>query len=131
MTESHEIQQKAEENTLTDRQRMAIPAFLAAPTITAGCEAAGVDRSTWYQWLSEPAFKTELERQRSELTAEAFATLSQSLTRAVEALVGLLDDSDKRIKRLAAKDVIGLFIQCHEMADLEKRVAEIERRVEK
>ncbi len=126
-TESDEIPQNEGADGLTDRQRRAIPLFLSGPTITAGCEAAGVDRSTWYQWLAEPLFKAELHRRRDELTDEAFAMLSASLSKAVETLVGLLDDSDKRVRRLAAKDVIGLFNQRRELADLENRIAAIER----
>jgi hypothetical protein len=39
-----------------------------------------------------------------------------------------LDDSDKRLKRFAAKDVIEYFIRHKELEDLEKRIAGIEQR---
>lgn len=124
--ESDEIQQNGEK-TLSKKQRKAIPVVLAASSVSAGCERAGIDRSTWYQWLAEPAFKAELEHQRDALAAEAFSCLSHGLQDAVETLTGLLGDSDKRLRRLAAKDVVSLFIQCKQTADLESRIEAIEQ----
>jgi len=55
--------------------------------------------------------------------------LTQSLTKAVETLVGLLDNTDDRLKRLTAKDVISLIIQHKENEDLNKRLAEVEKKL--
>ena len=55
--------------------------------------------------------------------------LSQSLTKAVETLVGLLDNKDDRIKRLTAKDVIDFIIRHKENEDLDKRLTEVEKRL--
>ncbi len=55
--------------------------------------------------------------------------LSQGLTKAVEALVSLLDNKDDRLKRLAAKDVIDFIIRHKENEDLEKRLTEVEERL--
>ena len=82
-----------------------------------------------YKWLKIPEFKTELDRQRDEITAEAFGVLSQALTKAVESLVGLLDSKDSRLKRLAAKDVIDFTIRHKEIEDLDKRLTAIEKRL--
>jgi len=40
-----------------------------------------------------------------------------------------LDDSDKRLKRLTAKDIIDYFIKHKEVEDLEQRVEAIEQRL--
>jgi hypothetical protein len=40
-----------------------------------------------------------------------------------------LDDSDKRLKGFAAKDVIEYFIRPKELEDLEKQIAAIEERL--
>ena len=76
-----------------------------------------------------PEFKGELERQRDEVATEAFGILSHNFTKAVETLVGLLDNADNRLKRLAAKDVIDFIIRHKEIEDLKKRLAEIEKRL--
>ncbi|MFC1737966.1 phBC6A51 family helix-turn-helix protein [Planctomycetota bacterium] len=112
---------------LTDRQFKAIPHIVSSPTYTKGCKKAKINKTTLYKWLKEPEFKAELDRQRDEIAAEAFGVLSQSLTQAIEALVGLLDNKDDRLKRLAAKDVIDFIIRHKENEDLDKRLTAIEK----
>jgi len=116
-----------EKSTLTARQLKAIPHIVGSPTYTEGCKKAKINKTTLYKWLKEPEFKTELDRQRDEVATEAFGVLSQSLTQAVEALVGLLDNKDDRLKRLAAKDVIDFIIRHKENEDLDERLKEVER----
>ena len=130
MTEPNESQQNAGKTPLTDRQLKAIPVIVGSPTYTQGCKKAGLNRTTFYEWLKNPEFKAELDRKREELAAEAFGMLSQGLTKAVETLVGLLDNADDRLKRLAAKDIIDFIIRHKENEELEKRIAAIESRLE-
>jgi len=40
----------------------AIPIIVTSPTYTEGCEKTKLDRTTFYEWLKIPEFKTELER---------------------------------------------------------------------
>ncbi len=54
----------------------------------AGRVFVGLGLSRFFR-LKEPEFKAELDRQREKIAAEAFGVLSQSLTKAVETLVGL------------------------------------------
>ena len=117
------------EAKLTDRQRKAIPHIVACPTYTEGCDKAKINKTTLYKWLKEPEFKAELDRQRDEVTAEAFGVLSQGLTKAVETLVGLLNNKDDRLKRLTAKDIIDFAIRHKETEDLDKRLTEVEERL--
>jgi hypothetical protein len=115
---------------LTARQIKAIPFIISSPTYTEGMKKAKVNRSTFYKWLKEPEFKTELDRQRDEIADEAFGVLSQSLTKAVETLVALLDNKDDRLKRLTAKDIIDFMIRHKEIEDLDERLAAIEQQLE-
>jgi len=117
------------EAKLTDRQVKAIPHIVACPTYTEGCEKAKINKTTLYKWLKEPEFKAELDRQRDEVAAEAFGVLSQGLTKAVETLVGLLDNKDDRVKRLTAKDIIDFAIRHKDNEDLDKRLTEVEKRL--
>jgi hypothetical protein len=114
---------------LTDRQLKAIPHIVSSPTYTEGCKKAKINKTTLYKWLKEPEFKAELDRQRDEITAEAFGVLSQGLTKAVETLVSLLGNKDDRLKRLAAKDVIDFIIRHKENEDLDERLKEVEKRL--
>ncbi len=126
-TKSNKTQQKTNKTKLTDRQLKAIPIIATSPTYSEGCKKAKVNRTTFYEWLKLPEFKAELDRQRDEIAAEAFGALSQGLTRAVEALVSLLDNKDDRLKRLAAKDVIDFIIRHKENEDLDERLKEVEK----
>ena len=103
--------------------------FLAASNTEQGCRAAKISKATFYSWLKDPTFKSEFERQRDELAAEAFGVLSQGLTSAVEALVGLVTDEDKRLRRLAAKDVIEHYLKYCEAKELEDRIAAVEQQL--
>jgi hypothetical protein len=102
MTESDRIGHSDGASTLTDRQVKFLPVLLANVNYTEACRKGRVSRDTLYEWLKDPVFKAELDRQRDELVAQGFALLSQSVVKAVETLVGLLDTGDGRLKRLAA-----------------------------
>ena len=115
---------------LSRRQLKAIPFIVSSSTYTEGCQKAQINKTTLYKWLKQPEFKAELDRQRDEITAEAFNTLTQNLTKAVEALTGLLDNQDDRLKRLTAKDIIDFIIRHKENEDLDKRLTEVEKRLE-
>jgi len=120
-----------EQPKLSRRQLRAIPFLVSSPTYTQGCENAKINRKTFYAWLKKPDFKAELDRQRDQIATEAFGVLTQSLTKAVETLVGLLDNKDDRIKRLTAKDVIDFIIRHKENEDLDQRLTEVEKRLAK
>ncbi len=104
--------------------------IVSSPTYTEGMKKAKVNRSTFYKWLKVSAFKEELDRKRDEIADEAFGVLSQSLTKAVETLVALLDNKDDRLKRLTAKDIIDFMIRHKEIEDLDKRLTAIEQRLD-
>jgi Cdc6-like AAA superfamily ATPase len=122
-------QQTDEKPGLTERQRSFIPLLVTSSTFTEACERGRINRTTLYEWLKLPGFKAEVERQREQIVQESFAILSQGLTKAVEALLVMLDDTDKRLKRLAAKDVIDYFIRHKELNELAKRIEAIEQKL--
>jgi hypothetical protein len=129
-TESDTIRQNDGESTLTARQLKFLPVLLASPTYTQACQGGRVSRDTLYEWLRQPQFRAEIERQRGELVAQGFALLSQSVTKAVETLVGLLDAGDGRLKRLAARDILDQHVKFREIDDLTRRIEAIEGRLE-
>jgi molecular chaperone DnaK (HSP70) len=114
---------------LSARQRRTIPFIITSPTIVEGLEKAKLSRKQFYKWLEQPEFKAELDRQREEAAKMAFDTLTQSLTKAVENLVKLLDHADDRLKRLACKDVIEYILKHREIEDLVNRIEAIEQRL--
>ena len=114
---------------LTNRQLSSIPHIVNSSTYTEGCAKAKINKTTLYKWLKEPQFRCELNRQRDEITAEAFAVLSQALTKAVETLTGLLDTQDNRLKRLVCNDIIEHIIKHKEIEAINERLVAIEQRL--
>ncbi len=129
-TESDRIRQNDGESKLTARQLKFLPVLLASPTYTEACRKGRVSRDTLYEWLKDPAFKAELGRQRDELVAQGLSLLSQSVVKAVETLVGLLNGSDGRLKRLAARDILDQHVKFKELDDLTERIEAIEERLQ-
>lgn len=124
------IGQNDSESKLTVRQTKFLPVLLASPTYTAACKKGKISRDTLYAWLRDPAFRAELDRQRNDLATQGFALLSQSVVKAIETLVDLLDGSDARLKRLAAKDILDQHARFKELDELTERIERIEDRLE-
>ncbi len=124
------IGQNDSESKLTVRQTKFLPVLLASPTYTAACKKGKISRDTLYAWLRDPAFRAELDRQRNDLATQGFALLSQSVVKAIETLVDLLDGSDARLKRLAAKDILDQHAKFKELDELTERIERIEDRLE-
>ncbi len=114
---------------LNAKQHRAIPFIVTSPTIIEGAKKAGVNPKTYYEWLKQPEFKAELDRQRNKITEEAFRTLEHSLTKAIGTLTSLLDTNDSRLKRLVCNDIIDHILQRKEIEDLDKRLIAIEQRL--
>ena len=119
-----------EKPKLNRRQLKAIPFLVNSPTYTQGCEKAKINKTTLYKWLKNTEFKTELDRQRSEIVESAFSLIAQNVEKAVSTLVELLDTKDERIKRLTANDIINHFLKRRELVELEERIRRIEKRLE-
>lgn len=64
------------------RQARFLRVLLANVNYTEACKAGRVRRDTLYQWLKDPAFRAELDRQRDELADQGLALLSQSVVKA-------------------------------------------------
>ena len=116
-------------DALTDRQRSVIPHLLAAPSIEEGCKSAKVARATVYEWLKSETFRNELKRHREEIVTGALETLKANVSKATEALVGLLESENESIRHRAAKDVIEFVVKTTENENLEERIEALEERL--
>lgn len=119
----------AEQTKLTTKQAKAILILLAAKTYEEGCKSAQVSKATFYSWMQDETFAAEFDRQRNEIVDAAFSMIAQNIEKAISTLVGLLDTSDDRVKRLTANDIIGHFLKRRELVDLEERIGRIEERL--
>jgi hypothetical protein len=114
---------------LSERQKKAIPFLVNAPTVEKGCKGAKISRETYYQWLSDPLFKDELKRARDQVIEEALNIIKWNMTRAVNALVGLLKTKNQFLKRSVANDILGHVLKSKELEDIERRIEALERAV--
>ena len=112
---------------LTPRQLKTIPIIISCTTYTEGIKKAKVGRKTFYEWLKLPEFREEMARQRDEVTTEALENLVQSMNRAIEVLVSLLDNGDAKLKRLVCRDILDYVLKYQENKALEERLVVIEK----
>ena len=97
--------------------------------IEEGCKSAKVARATLYEWLKNETFRNELKRQREEIVEAALEGLKSNISKATEALVGLLDSQNESIKHRTAKDIIEFTLRTTEDEGLEARIDALEARL--
>jgi len=114
---------------LSDKQLRVIPHLLAAPSIEEGCKSAKVGKATVYEWLKNEAFRDELRRHREEIVQAALEGLKSNVSKATEALVGLLESENESIRHRAARDVIEFVVKTTENESLEERIEALEERL--
>lgn len=78
---------KIDQNGLTERQRRALPFFVASSSEIEACRQAKIAKQTYYEWLKEPLFKAELHRLRDLVIEDAVEVLKAHTTKAVHTLV--------------------------------------------
>jgi len=110
-----------------DRQARAIPFLLSSSTITAAAKQANISTAQIYEWLKDPEFKGELERQRSQMLEDAINRLKFGMTKAADTLVALLDSDNEMVKRGASNDILGHVARFKEIQDLEERILVLEQ----
>lgn len=114
---------------LSDRHLRVIPHLLAAPSIEEGCKQAKVGKATLYKWLKNETFRYEIRRLRQEIVTGALENLKANVTKATEALVGLLDSQNETIRHRTAKDIIEFTQRAIENENLEERIENLERKM--
>ena len=114
---------------LSDKQLRVIPHLLAAASIEEGCKQAKVGKATVYEWLKNESFRDELKRHREEIVTGALETLKANVSKATEALVGLLMSENESIRHRTAKDIIEFTLRTTEDEGLEARIDALEERL--
>ncbi len=113
--------------SLTRKQKEAIPALIGARSLEAGCRKAHLCKTTFYKWMKEPGFKTALEEARGEVIQESLERLKAGVTKAVDGILALAGEKDKWVKLRACEKVLDFFLKVREVEELEGRLEKIER----
>lgn len=107
-------------------QQKAIPYLLSCKSYAQAAKEIGISENQIYDWLRDPAFKSELEKQRNQVTEDAINILKINTTKAAGALSELLDSSNEIVKRGAANDILNHVVKFKEMQEIENRITHLE-----
>ena len=117
------------ETQLTPGQVTLLTALVGNPSVPLAAKAAGVCRSTAYQWMIAPGFKEELARQRNAMLAATLDAVKTHAIHAAERLAGLVETEDGRLCRLVCNDILERAIRIRELEDFGRRLAAVEKRL--
>ena len=121
---------KRDTGNLSARQRLALPVIAGEPTIEGAAEKIGVTRKTIYEWLKQDSFKLALEEARKEYVESGFRTMRLATKRAADKIVKHLDCTDEKVSLRAAEDIIEFAKEFISLEDHERRIKELEERLE-
>lgn len=113
---------------LTDAQRDFIPKILEHVFPDKAARQCGLDVSVALQWMQNPTFRLELERQRKLVAQNVMFALEKYANKAVLALVEILDSSPKQELKIKAADaILSHTIEYRKLYGLEDRIEGLER----
>ena len=124
----------ADNGVLSAAQRRLIPALLTCRTVTAAAESAKVPERTAFRWLADDVtFQAELARAEGDVIGGAVRALLGLAESAVDCLRSTLDDKElsAAVRIRAAALAIDALLRLRELASIERRLAELERTVNK
>ena len=118
---------------LTRRQDAAILALLTHPSIPEAAKAAQVSPKTLWRWMQREDFQAAYQRARREVVRRGLANLQEAVTEAVQTLRDVMADpkAPASARVSAARTVLESALRAVEIEDLQKRLAEIEEKVER
>jgi len=117
-----------ETTELTDKQRSLIPLIIQFGDIERACKEANVSKGSYYKWLELPAFKNELETQRTNVYKDSLWQLKSLVNKSVSVLNELIDNKDDNMRFKVANSVLDKIVKVIEYQELEKRIEAIENK---
>lgn len=116
--------------SLSGKQQRAVAALLATGEVAAAAKEAGVHRDTLHRWLRQAAFIQAVRQAEAEAVDDLSRLLVRlSRTAAATLAKAMSDPATPAATRVRAADaVLGRLLQLRELATLEARVTELERR---
>jgi hypothetical protein len=108
----------------------ALAAELAAgKTVRDAATAAGVAERTAFRRMTDSNFKARVSALRGDMVATAAGRLADGMGEAAGVLRALLADGDVNVRHRAAVKLLELGLKVVEMAELQRRVDDLERRL--
>ena len=116
---------------LSKRQLSTLPHILSSPTYEEAARRANISSKQIYEWLKDPVFKSELEKQRNRIVQNAIDILRMNTIKAAEVLAELLSSSNETVKRRAVNDILNQVGKYIELQELESRIAILEEQIKR
>ncbi len=113
-------------DSLSQRQQVALPYIVAESTISEGARAAGIARMILTRWMRDPAFREELERVRRNIAEFAFNELEGLTIKCVVRLQQLLDDPHPNVRHRAIKTGLSTSLNVRNQAELRRQLEMVE-----
>lgn len=116
---------------LTRRQQKAIVALLTEGTMGAAAKKAGIGERQLYRWKNDPVFVEALQQASDETLDATVRALTNASTTAAKVLLEIAEDplASRPVKVRAADVILGHMLKVKDNAETERRMAEIERRL--
>jgi hypothetical protein len=112
-----------------DADELLAAALAAGKTARDAAAAVGVAERTVFRRLADDPFRRRVSELRAGMVAAAAGRLADSMAAASDVLRALLADPDPDVRHRAAVKVIELGARLTELAELVRRVDDLERRL--
>ena len=101
---------------LSPKQIRALPIFCKEVNVEKACAEVGISKQTFYQWMKQPAFRTQLRNMRYLIGSESIELLKVESKRAADTLVHLLNEENPpAVRRAAANDILNYVLKFREV----------------
>jgi DNA-binding MurR/RpiR family transcriptional regulator len=114
------------------KKQLALAALIECDTIKEAAKAIGVGEATLFRWLQHKEFQDAYRDAKRKLVDQAITSLQKTSGMAVQVLKEIMRDPSKPASSrvTAARIVLENAVRAREIEDLERRVEQIERRME-
>jgi len=115
-----------EQNETLDKDTVLALALASGVSVTEAAANVGVGRATVYRKLDHPDFARLVWEFRDKLIAVALGRIADNLTRAADALAGLLDSPEPHIRIRAARALFSMGVRLRDSIDMTARMRAFE-----
>jgi transposase-like protein len=115
-----------QQNATLEKDTMLAIAVASGASISEVAAQAGIERSTIYRKLENPAFARRVAEFRDQLIQTALGRVADAMTRGADVLAQMLDSPQDHIRIRAARALISLGLRLRDSVDLTARMREVE-----
>lgn len=131
LDKDEKVMESNKKRTLSPRQLQVLPHLLESPSYEAAARQSGISAKQIYEWLKEPLFSKELQRQRNELFRRSIEALKAASRKAIQTMIDLLDEKDARIRLSASEKVLSNALKAIEVLEIDERLERLENQIER